>query len=162
MKAGNTPNNPFFMKEAIKLATEHMIAGDGGPFGAVIVKNGAIIARGWNRVTSTNDPTAHAEVDCIRKACTHLNSFELTDCELFANCEPCPMCLSAAYWAKIKCIYYGAGQEDAAESGFNDVFIYEELRKAVNKRKMSMQQLLRDDALQSFKIWNDLANKVRY
>ena len=162
MKAGNTPDNDFFMKEAIQLATEHMKAGDGGPFGAVIVKNGIIIARGWNRVTSTNDPTAHAEVDCIRKACTYLNSFELTDCELFANCEPCPMCLSAAYWAKIKCIYYGAGQEDAAESGFNDLFIYEELKKEADQRTMRMQQLLRDDALQSFKIWDEMENKIRY
>ncbi len=162
MKAGNTPDNDFFMKEAIQLATEHMKAGDGGPFGAVIVKNGIIIARGWNRVTSTNDPTAHAEVDCIRKACTYLNSFELTDCELFANCEPCPMCLSAAYWAKIKCIYYGAGQEDAAESGFNDLFIYEELKKEADQRTMRMQQLLRDDALQSFKIWDEMEKKIRY
>ncbi len=162
MKAGNTQSNDYFMKEAITLATKHMKAGDGGPFGAVIVKNGEIIARGWNRVTSTNDPTAHAEIDCIRKACTRLNSFELTDCELFANCEPCPMCLSAAYWAKIKCIYYGAGQEDAAKSGFNDVFIYEELRKEIDKRTMNMQQLLRDDALQSFKIWDELETKLRY
>ena len=162
MKAGNTLSNDFFMKEAIQLATEHMKAGDGGPFGAVIVKNGAIIARGWNRVTSTNDPTAHAEVDCIRKACTSLNSFELTDCELFANCEPCPMCLSAAYWAKIRCIYYGASQQDAAHSGFNDHFIYEELKKETSKRTMRMQQLLRDDALQSFKIWDKMEDKIRY
>ena len=162
MKAGNTPHTVFFMKEAIQLATEHMKAGDGGPFGAVIVKNGVIIARGWNQVTSTNDPTAHAEVNCIRKACTYLKSFELIDCELFANCEPCPMCLSAAYWAKIKCIYYGAGQEDAAESGFNDLFIYEELKKEADKRTMRMQQLLRDDALQSFKIWDKMEDKIRY
>ena len=162
MKEGNSASIDFFMKEAIALATEHMKAGHGGPFGAVIVLNGEIIARGWNRVSSTNDPTAHAEVDCIRKACTYLNTFELTDCILFANCEPCPMCLSAAYWAKIECIYYGAGQEDAAKSGFNDVFIYEELRKEANKRKMGMQQVLRDDALQSFKIWDKLENKIRY
>jgi tRNA(Arg) A34 adenosine deaminase TadA len=162
MKAGNTTNTDFFMKEAIALATEHMKAGDGGPFGAVIVRNGKIIARGWNRVTSTNDPTAHAEVDCIRKACTHLNTFELTECILFSNCEPCPMCLSAAYWAKIECIYFGAGQEDAAKSGFNDVLIYEELQKDINRRKMCMQQLLRDDAIQTFKLWDQMENKIRY
>ena len=162
MKAGKAASNDFFMKEAIKLAAEHMNAGDGGPFGAVIVYQGEVIARGWNRVTSTNDPTAHAEVDCIRKACTYLNTFELTDCELFANCEPCPMCLSAAYWAKIKSIYYGADQEDAAKAGFNDVFIYEELKKEVNERKMIMQQLLRDDALQTFKVWDTLENKIMY
>ncbi len=162
MKAGNTPDNDFFMKEAIQLATDHMKAGDGGPFGAVIVKNGTIIAKGWNRVTSTNDPTAHAEIDCIRKACTYLNRFQLTDCQLFANCEPCPMCLSAAYWAKIQCIYYGAGQEDAANSGFNDLYIYKELKKETSGRTMRMQQLLRDDALQSFKIWDKMENKIRY
>jgi guanine deaminase len=162
MKAGKGSSNDFFMKEAITLATEHMEAGDGGPFGAVIVHNGKIIARGWNRVTSTNDPTAHAEVDCIRKACAYLNTFDLTGCELFANCEPCPMCLSAAYWAKIKSIYYGAGQRDAAKAGFNDVFIYEELRKEIKERKMIMQQLLRDEALQTFKAWSALEDKIRY
>lgn len=162
MKVGKTASNDFFMEEAIKLATEHMKAGDGGPFGAIIVYQGEIIARGWNRVTSTNDPTAHAEVDCIRNACTYLNTFELTDCQLFANCEPCPMCLSAAYWAKIKCIYYGAGQQDAARAGFNDVFIYEELKKEANERKMNMQQLLRDDALQTFQAWDTLENKIMY
>lgn len=162
MKAGKAISNDYFMEEAIKLATEHMLAGDGGPFGAVIVYDGKIIARGWNRVTSTNDPTAHAEVDCIRKACAHLNTFELTDCELFANCEPCPMCLSAAYWAKIKRIYYGAGQEDAARSGFNDVLIYDELRKDISNRKMMMLQLLRNDALKTFAMWDNLEDKIKY
>ena len=162
MKAGKAASNDFFMEEAIKLATEHMEARDGGPFGAVIVHKGEIIARGWNRVTSTNDPTAHAEVDCIRKACAHLNTFDLTGCELFANCEPCPMCLSAAYWAKIKCVYYGADQRDAARAGFNDAFIYEELKREINDRKMVMQQLLRDDALQTFMTWDTLENKIRY
>ncbi len=162
MKAGKAIDNDFFMKKAIQLATEHMQAGDGGPFGAVIVREGKVIAKGWNRVTSTNDPTAHAEIDCIRKACTHLNTFELSDCELFANCEPCPMCLSAAYWARIRCIYYGAGQKDAADSGFNDVFIYEELRKKAANRQMIMQQLLRDEALQSFQLWDKLEAKTPY
>jgi len=162
MKAGNALDNNFFMQEAIKLATEHMLAGDGGPFGAVIVRDGKIIARGWNRVTSTNDPTAHAEVDCIRKACTRLNSFDLTGCELYANCEPCPMCLSAAYWAHIEKIYYGAGQQDAAAAGFNDAFIYRELSKEPGKREIIMQQLMRDEALKSFSLWNTLEDKIDY
>ncbi|RUM43416.1 MAG: tRNA-specific adenosine deaminase [Desulfocapsa sp.] len=155
-------DNNFFMQEAVKLATEHMLAGDGGPFGAVIVQDGKIIARGWNRVTSTNDPTAHAEIDCIRKACTQLNSFELTDCDLYANCEPCPMCLSAAYWAHIGTIYYGANQQDAAAAGFNDAFIYSELNKEPEKREMFMQQLMHDEALESFRLWETLEDKTGY
>ena len=111
MKAGKDLDKVFFMEEAIRLATENMLAGEGGPFGAVIVHHSTIIARGWNRVTSTNDPTAHAEIDCIRKACKQLNSFDLSGCVLYVNCEPCPMCLSAAYWANIAQIYYGKSQK---------------------------------------------------
>ncbi len=162
MKAGKEQDDIFFMEEAIRLATGHMQAGDGGPFGAVMVQNGEIIARGWNRVTSTNDPTAHAEVVCIRNACAKLETFDLTGCELYVNCEPCPMCLSAAYWAKIECITYGADHLDAAAAGFNDAFIYEELRKGRGDRTMPMKQLLRNDALQTFKLWEEMEDKLEY
>lgn len=162
MKAGNGLDKVFFMKEAIRLATENMLAGEGGPFGAVIVQQNTIIARGWNRVTSTNDPTAHAEVDCIRKACSHLKSFDLSGCVLYANCEPCPMCLSAAYWANITQIFYGADQQDAARAGFNDRFIYEELNQTMEKRKMVMEQLLHKKALETFALWDAMEEKIRY
>ncbi len=162
MKGGKEQDDIFFMEEAIKLATEHMQAGDGGPFGAVLVQNGQIIARGWNQVTSTNDPTAHAEIDCIRKACTILETFDLSGCELFVNCEPCPMCLSAAYWAKIVRITYGADHIDAAAAGFNDAFIYGELQKELGNRTMLMQQLMRNDALQTFKLWDKMEEKISY
>ncbi len=152
----------FFMKKAIALATEHMKAGDGGPFGAVIVRDGEIVAEGWNKVSSSNDPTAHAEIDCIRKACAVLNTFDLSGCELIVNCEPCPMCLSAAYWAKIERITFAADRNDAAAAGFNDAFVYEELQKEVRDRTMPMQQLLRDEALQTFEIWSTLEEKIRY
>ena len=152
----------FFMKKAIQLATEHMKAGDGGPFGAVIVRDGKIIAEGWNSVTSTNDPTAHAEIVCIRKACAELMTFDLSGCELVVNCEPCPMCLSAAYWAKIERITYAADRNDAAAAGFNDAFVYEELLKAVHDRTIAMQQLMRDEALQTFELWTTLEEKTRY
>lgn len=162
MKARKGKADIFFMEESIKLATEHMQAGDGGPFGAVIVQNGKIIAKGWNQVTSTNDPTAHAEVDCIRKACASLETFDLSGCELFVNCEPCPMCLSAAYWAKIERITYGADHIDAAAAGFNDAFIYEELQKEQNDRTMAMKQLLRSNALQTFRLWDEMEDKLDY
>lgn len=161
-KAGKEQDDIFFMEETIRLATKHMLAGDGGPFGAVIVQNGKIIARGWNRVTSTNDPTAHAEITCIRKACANLETFDLTGCELFVNCEPCPMCLSAAYWAKIERIVYGADHMDAAAAGFNDAFIYEELQKEQKDRTMPTKQLLRSNALQTFKLWDEMEDKLDY
>ena len=162
MKAGKGSDKVFFMEEAIRLATENMLAGEGGPFGAVIVHQNTIIARGWNRVTSTNDPTAHAEIDCIRKACKQLNSFDLSGCVLYVNCEPCPMCLSAAYWANIKQIYYGAARQDAANAGFNDVFIYEELDRTVENRSMAMEQLLHTKALETFVLWDAMEEKIRY
>lgn len=162
MKARKETNNEFFMKEAIKLAREHMEAMDGGPFGAVIVRDGEIIARGWNRVTSSNDPTAHAEVVCIREACSFLQSFDLSGCELFVNCEPCPMCLSAAYWAGIERITYGADHNDAAAIGFNDAYIYKELEKDIPDRKMRMMQMMREEALSTFTLWEQLENKIAY
>lgn len=129
MKARKEEDRIIFMTEAIKLAREHMKAKDGGPFAAVIVKEEKIIARGWNQVTSRNDPTAHAEIVCIREACAHLHHFDLSGCELYVNCEPCPMCLAAAYWARIKKITYGANSDDAAAIGFDDALIYSELQR---------------------------------
>lgn len=150
------------MKEAIHLARVHMEAKDGGPFGAVIVRKGRIIATGWNQVTSTNDPTAHAEMVCIRRACSLLQNFDLSGCELFVNCEPCPMCLAAAYWARIEKITYGADHDDAAAIGFDDAFLYRELLKAPSARKIPMVQMLRNEALAGFQLWNELEDKTPY
>ena len=162
MKVRKEANNAFFMKEAIKLARAHMEALDGGPFGAVIVRDGEIIAKGWNRVTSSNDPTAHAEMVCIREACSTLQSFDLSGCELFVNCEPCPMCLSAAYWAGIERITYGADLNDAAAIGFKDAFIYKELEKNRTDRKIRMTQMMREEALSTFTLWEQLEDKIPY
>ncbi len=162
MKVRKEHSSEFFMKEAIRLARVHMEAKDGGPFGAVIVHNGTIIARGWNQVTSKNDPTAHAEVVCIRKACELLQTFDLSGCELFVNCEPCPMCLSAAYWARIAKITYGADHNDAAAIGFDDAFIYRELQKDPATRKISMVQMLRNEALAGFQLWTEMEDKTCY
>lgn len=162
MKARKEQSSEFFLKEAIRLARDHMEAKEGGPFGAVIVRTGAIIARGWNQVISRNDPTAHAEVVCIRKACLFLKTFDLSGCELFVNCEPCPMCLSAAYWARIEKITYGADHNDAAAIGFDDAFIYKELQKLPSARKISMVQMLRNEALTGFQLWNEMEDKIRY
>jgi len=151
-----------FMAEAIRLAGEKMEAGEGGPFGALIVRDGAIIARGWNKVTSSNDPTAHAEIVAIRNACSTLQSFDLSGCELFVNCEPCPMCLGAAYWARLTRIVFGADHNDAAAIGFADAFIYEELALPPANRKMGMQQLMAEEARQGLARWLDLENKILY
>jgi guanine deaminase len=134
-------SNENFMREAIKLADEGMASGRGGPFGCVVVRRGAIIGRGNNRVTSTNDPTAHAEVVAIRDACANLETFQLTDCELYTSCEPCPMCLSAIYWARIPTVYYGNTRQDAADIGFDDDFIYQQVPLAPEKRAIRMSAL---------------------
>lgn len=139
-----------------------MQANCGGPFGAVVVRQGKIIARGWNQVTSTNDPTAHAEVTAIRAACKKLKTFHLADCELYTSCEPCPMCLSAIYWARFKKVYYANTRKDAAKIQFDDDWIYREVAKPVAKRKLAMKQLLRDEALEVFAEWEAKADKVRY
>ncbi len=162
MKARKETQSKIFMAEAIKVAREHMEEKDGGPFGAVIVKDREIIARGWNRVISTNDPTAHAELVCIREACAHLQSFDLSGCELYVNCEPCPMCLAAAYWARIEKITYGADRDDAAALGFDDAFIYSELQREPLERKIVMLQMMRNEALSGFKLWEELEDNVRY
>ena len=150
------------MREAIKLADEGMRGGRGGPFGCVVVRKGEIVARGNNRVTSTNDPTAHAEVTAIREACTALKTFQLDDCELYTSCEPCPMCLSAIYWARIPEVYYGNTRGDAAAIGFDDDFIYQQIPLAPDQRTVAMKPLLRAESLVSFQEWAKKSDKVRY
>ncbi|AKQ47517.1 guanine deaminase [Rufibacter radiotolerans] len=150
------------MREAIRLSIERMKEGKGGPFGAVIVKDGQIIARGFNNVTSSNDPTAHAEVDAIRKACQALGTFQLTGCELYTSCEPCPMCLGAIYWARPDRVYYGNTKADAAAIGFDDAFIYEELELPLHARSLPMEQLLHEEALEGFKEWEKHEGRTEY
>lgn len=150
------------MHEAIKLAEDGMQGGRGGPFGAVIVRHGEIVGRGNNRVTSTNDPTAHAEVTAIRDACANLKTFQLTDCELYTSCEPCPMCLSAIYWARIPTVYFGNTRADAAAIGFDDDFIYQQVPLPIEKRAIKMSAFLRDAAQVTFQGWAGKQDKVRY
>lgn len=150
------------MQAAIGLANDGLKAGRGGPFGCVVVRRGEIVGRGNNRVTSTNDPTAHAEVTAIRDACSNLKTFQLTDCELYTSCEPCPMCLSAIYWARIPVIYFGNTRQDAAAIGFDDEFIYQQVALPPAQRTIPMKPLLRDEALGTFRAWAALENKVKY
>ena len=154
--------NPEFMREAIRLSRDKMRRGAGGPFGAVVVRNGKIIARGWNRVTSANDPTAHAEVTAIRAACRKLKTFRLDDCELYTSCEPCPMCLAAIYWARFKKVFYANTRRDAARIEFDDDLIYREVARPVSRRKIAMRQLLRPEALKVFAEWQAKPDKIRY
>ena len=151
-----------FMKKAIRLSIANVEKGNGGPFGAVIVKDGKVIARGVNNVTSANDPTAHAEVVAIRKACKTLKTYQLTGCEIYASCEPCPMCLAAIYWARPDKIFFAAGKEDAAAIDFDDKLIYEEITKPIGERKILTQQILREQALEAFKKWSESPNKIEY
>jgi len=153
---------PEFMRAAIRLSLVKMRAKGGGPFGAVVVRHGKIIARGWNQVTSANDPTAHAEVMAIRAACRKLRTFQLDDCELYTSCEPCPMCLAAIYWARFKKVYYANTRRDAAKIGFDDDFIYREVAKPVSKRQIPLRQLLRPVALNVFAEWQAKPDKIRY
>lgn len=149
------------MRRAIRLSLDNVKKG-GGPFGAVIVKDGKVISSGTNNVTSKNDPTAHAEIDAIRKAAKNIKNFDLSGCELYTSCEPCPMCLSAIYWARISRIYYGNTKKDAAKIGFRDDFIYHEIDKPMNKRKLKITQHLRDEALMSFEMWDMNEDKTEY
>ena len=151
-----------FMREAIRLSRLKMQSGQGGPFGAVVVRRGEIIARGWNRVTSANDPTAHAEVMAIRAACRKLKTFQLADCELYTSCEPCPMCLAAIYWARLKKVYYANSRRDAAKIHFDDELIYREVARPVSRRLIAMKQLLRGEAGQVFAEWKDEPDKLVY
>jgi guanine deaminase len=154
-------SNPF-MARAIELSIENVRSGQGGPFGAVVVKDGNIIAEGANCVTSTNDPTAHAEIIAIRKACAKLAAFELRDCELYSSCEPCPMCLGAIYWARLARVYFGSTALDASNAGFDDALIYREISKPHSERKIPMIQTMRDEALEAFGAWARQLNKRPY
>lgn len=151
-----------FMREAICLSVEKMDANEGGPFGAVIVREGKIIGRGWNRVTSANDPTAHAEVVAIRDACARLKSFCLTECEIFCSCEPCPMCLAAIYWSRLERIVFAATSEDAAAAGFDDRDFYQELAKPNGERSIPMHQCFRDEAQLAFQKWITKPDRLTY
>lgn len=155
-------SNATYMREAVQLAEQGMRSGLGGPFGCVVVRRGKIVGRGSNRVISTNDPTAHAEVVAIRDACTALQTFQLTDCELYTSCEPCPMCLSAIYWARVPQVYYGNTRADAAAIGFDDDFIYQQVPLAPEARTVKMELLLRDEAQIAFQEWANKTDKVRY
>ena len=154
--------NPEFLRRAISLATENVVQGRGGPFAAVIVRDGKIVGEGANSVTATNDPTAHGEVNAIRAAARQLGTFDLSGCELYTSCEPCPMCLAAAYWARIDAIYYGADAADAAKAGFDDAFLYDEMRKDHAARAVPSKQMLHDEAGASFKAWIESPIKIAY
>ena len=154
--------NPDFMREAIRLSIEKMQAGHGGPFGAVVVKDGEIIARGFNQVTSTHDPTCHAEVDAIRKACAALGTFQLDGCDLYTSCEPCPMCLGTIYWVRPARVFYGNTKTDAAAIGFDDHFIYDEIGKPLEQRRIPMTELLRDEAAAGFLAWEQQESRTPY
>ena len=154
--------NLVFLREAIRLSIEKMAHSEGGPFGAVIVRNGEIIGRGWNRVTSTNDPTAHAEVVAIRDACSCLKTFSLAGCEIYSSCEPCPLCLAAIYWSRLERIYYAATCDDAAVAGFDDRHFYREVRKPAGERSIPMEQALRDEAIVALQAWLKKKDRVRY
>lgn len=151
-----------FMKEAIRLSIKGMDNNEGGPFGAVVVRNNEIIGRGNNRVTTDNDPTSHAEINAIRDACKNIGSFELTDCVIYTSCEPCPMCLSAIYWARIEKIYFGCSKVDAAAIGFDDNFIYEEFKKLETDRSIETEQLDRTEAIEAFLKWENKTDKIKY
>ncbi|MCB0547326.1 MAG: nucleoside deaminase [Phaeodactylibacter sp.] len=151
-----------FMKEAIRLAIEGVKAGHGGPFGAVIVKDGEIIGRGQNRVIIDNDPTAHAEMVAIREACRRLGHFQLESCVVYASAEPCPMCLGALYWARPSRIVFGSGREDAASISFDDAFIYRELDHHHSQRHIPTEQIMREEALKAFQAWVEKEDKTRY
>ena len=149
------------MRKAIALSVEN-VANGGGPFGAVIARDGEIVATGVNRVTSNCDPTAHAEVSAIRAACKKLNTFDLSGCEIFTSCEPCPMCLGAIYWAHLDRMYYGNNKHDAANIGFDDAFIYEELDLKIENRKLKSEVLLPEEAIRAFQDWDNKTDKVEY
>ena len=154
-------NSDFFMQKAIELSIKN-IHKNGGPFGCVIVKNNKIISEGVNGVTQNNDPTAHAEIVAIRNACKKLNTFDLSGCELYTSCEPCPMCLSAIYWSHIDLVYYGNSRENAAAIQFDDKFIYDEMKKDINERKIPLKQILKDEAIKAFDLWAETENKTKY
>lgn len=150
------------MRMAIALSVKNVSENIGGPFGAVVVKDGKLVAGSANKVTSTNDPTAHAEVSAIRLACTELNTFDLTDCVIYTSCEPCPMCLAAIYWARISTIYYANTKIDAENIGFSDKFIYEEIEKPMEKRTLPVVQMMRNEAIEAFNLWETSPLRLEY
>lgn len=152
----------YFMEKAVELSLENMRAGKGGPFGAIIVRQGKIVGTGANHVTSDNDPTAHAEMVAIRDACKNLGTFQLDDCEIYTSCEPCPMCLAAIYWARPKAIYYANTRKDAADIGFDDDFLYEELKKNLEERSLPIHQLDKSNALKVFDERKRKTDKIEY
>jgi len=154
--------NPEFMKQAIELATGNVVSGHGGPFGAVIVRDGVVVATGVNQVTATNDPTAHAEVTAIRNACRELGDFSLAGCVIYTSCEPCPMCLAAIYWARMDGIFYSGTAEDAAAAGFDDAFLYEEMKKRITERTVPEERLLPERGNESFDAWRRFSTRVDY
>ena len=151
-----------FLRQAIALATRNVTSGNGGPFAALIVREGKVIAEGVNMVVTTNDPTAHGEVTAIRNACKALNTFSLAGCKLYTSCEPCPMCLAASHWARFDAVFYGASAEDAAKAGFDDAYLYAEFRKDAAQRSLPQVQFLRDEAWASFAAWTASTNKIPY
>lgn len=157
-----TPSDDYFLNVAIRLSQEHMAIGDGGPFGAVVVHQGTLVAEGWNQVTTHLDPTAHAEVVAIRNAASALKQFSLKGCTLYTSCEPCPMCLAAAYWARIDRIVFGASRADAAAAGFDDAFLYEELSRPSASRQIPMVQMLTKEAQCVLEAWKIKLDKVPY
>jgi len=150
-----------FMLKAIELSIKSAET-TGGPFGCIIVKDNKIVSEGFNKVTLTNDPTAHGEIVAIREACNKLNTFKLSGCELYSSCEPCPMCLSAIYWSRIDKIFYANTRDDAKNIDFDDSFIYSEINKKIEDRKLQMIQMHRDEALKAFKIWDEKVDKIKY
>jgi tRNA(Arg) A34 adenosine deaminase TadA len=150
------------MQRAIALATENVLSGAGGPFGAVVVRNGQIIATGVNLVTSTNDPTAHAEIMAIRAACKELGDFRLAGCVVYTSCEPCPMCLAALYWSRCDAIFYGNSAADASAAGFDDSLLYAEVSRPIDQRRIPMKRLLADQAMESFNTWRARVDKIEY
>ena len=155
-------SNVRFMQRAVALAQEKMHDNNGGPFGAVIVRNGEVVAEGWNEVTSTNDPTAHAEIVAIRRACAKLDTFNLSDCEIYASCEPCPMCLGAIYWARFRMLYYANTRQEAAQIGFDDEFIYKEVPLAPEVRSIPGVHLRTPESHIPFAEWAAKPDKIRY
>ncbi len=154
--------DPRFMRQAIALAAGNVADGLGGPFGALVVRDGQVIATGVNQVTAALDPTAHAEVTVIRSACRRLGAFRLEGCDLYTSCEPCPMCLAAIYWARCRSVFYGNTAEDAARAGFDDSFLYQEIRRSISERSLPMVQMLAEEAQASFVAWREAPGKVLY
>ena len=157
-----TERDQYFMRKAIELAKQGMEANAGGPFGAIVVKDDMIVGMGYNRVTSTNDPTAHAEVSAIRDACKNLNTHQLDDCVIYTSCEPCPMCLGAIYWARPRKVYFACTREDAAKIGFDDQYIYDEMGKDLADRKIEIEGIDREEALKVFEAWVEKEDRREY